>query len=503
MINLGEQLNHFKNQFSKKPIPSLKLLAAMKKTLLILLLGIIIPPLLAQQNAIKKPDGGSVSAAYVDQIAKKLMDTAIVTGLCIGVVNDGKPVYIKTYGYKNKVLNQLNDTSTCFYAASLTKVVFAYIVVQLAQEGVIDLDKPLYTYLPKPIPEYENYKELAGDDRWKLITARECLDHTTGFPNWRSDDQKMKIYFTPGSHYSYSGEGLMLLQMVVEKITSRRLQDIAQQKVFGPFGMTRTSFIWQPRFQSDYANGHDVEEDTIKKDRYKEAYGAGSMETTIGDYSRFVAGLMNKKGLNEKFWNQMFSPQIAINATTQMFSLNLADTTSVNKAIELSYGLGVGLFKTPFGRAFFKEGHGIGWVHYIIAIPQQKIALIILSNSANGESIFTELTQKLTGITIPYKWESYLPYRSTVRLSTGQLKQFEGVWQGPEYTATIKLVNGQLMVEAPKVKLPPTHFYTQNDHHLFLRIMEADFEFVKGADGKFDKAVAEDEGQHYQLKRIK
>lgn len=479
----------------------------MKKYFLIILLSISVQSLFAQQKNIKKPDGGTITTTYIDQTIKKLMDTAMVTGLCIGVVNDGKPVYIKSYGYKNKVLNQLNDTSTCYYAASLAKVVFAYIVVQLAQEGVIDLDKPLYTYLPKPIPEYDNYKELVGDDRWKLITARECLDHSTGFPNWRNPDPKsepkMKIYFNPGSHYSYSGEGLMLLQMVVEEITHRKLEDMAQEKVFKPFHMTRSSFIWQPRFESNYANGHGIEEDTIKKDRYKEAYGAGSMETTIGDYTRFVAALLNKKGLNEKYWNEMFSPQIAINSTTQMFSLNVADTTSANKAIELSYGLGVGLFKTPYGRAFFKEGHGFGWVHYMNAVPQQKTAVIIMSNSANGESIFTELTQKLTGITIPYKWESYVPYRSTAKLTTEQLKQFEGIWEGPEYVATIKLVNGKLMVEAPKVHLPPTHFYTQNDHHLFLRIMEADFEFVKGSDGKFDKAIADDEGEHYELKRIK
>jgi CubicO group peptidase (beta-lactamase class C family) len=113
-------------------------------------------PLFAQRKNIKKPDGGSISTRFIDQTAKKLMDTAGVTGLCIGVINDNKPVYASAYGYKNKAKNELNDTSTSFYAASLAKPLFAYIVVQLAQEGVIDLDKPLYTYLPKPIPEYDN-----------------------------------------------------------------------------------------------------------------------------------------------------------------------------------------------------------------------------------------------------------------------------------------------------------------------------------------------------------
>ena len=118
------------------------------------------------------------------------MDNAGVTGLCIGIINDNKVNCVKTYGYKNKPANQLNDTATCFYAASLSKPVFAYLVMQLVDKGVINLDTPLYKYLPKPLPEYENYKDLVGDERWKLITARHCLNHTTGFPNWRQLNPK-------------------------------------------------------------------------------------------------------------------------------------------------------------------------------------------------------------------------------------------------------------------------------------------------------------------------
>jgi CubicO group peptidase (beta-lactamase class C family) len=100
------------------------------------------------------------------------MYKAEVTGLCPGIINDNKVAYVKSYGYKNAAKSELNDTTTCFYAASLAKPLFAYLVMQLVDEKVIDPDKPLYTYLPKPLPGYENYKDLAGDDRWKLITAR-------------------------------------------------------------------------------------------------------------------------------------------------------------------------------------------------------------------------------------------------------------------------------------------------------------------------------------------
>ena len=188
-----------------------------------------------------------LSAQRVDGIVRKLMDTAHVTGLCLGIVKDGKVAEVRAYGYKNKPLGQMNDTATCFYAASFSKAVFAYLVMKLVDEGVIDLDKPVYQYLPKPIPDYDKYKDLAGDDRWKQITARDCLDHTTGFPNWRmfnpKDSGKLEFFFTPGTRYAYSGEGLYLLQLVVETVTGRPLDSLAREKIFIPFGMRRTSYM--------------------------------------------------------------------------------------------------------------------------------------------------------------------------------------------------------------------------------------------------------------------
>lgn len=123
-----------------------------KLSLILLFTCFVIPLAFAQQKTINKPDGTSMSAAFIDQTTKKLMDTADITGLCIGMINNNKPAYVKGYGFKNKAKSELIDTTTCFYAASLAKPLFAYIVVQLAQEGMIDLDKPLYTYLPNPYP---------------------------------------------------------------------------------------------------------------------------------------------------------------------------------------------------------------------------------------------------------------------------------------------------------------------------------------------------------------
>ena len=98
------------------------------KLLLLLLPAFLVCTAAAQQKHIIKPDGKILSTIIIDSIVKKLMDTAEVTGLCLGVINNNKPVYVKGYGYKNKVKNEWNDTATCFYAASLAKPLFGYIV---------------------------------------------------------------------------------------------------------------------------------------------------------------------------------------------------------------------------------------------------------------------------------------------------------------------------------------------------------------------------------------
>lgn len=477
----------------------------MKKVyLFISLLFLISDITFAQKDQIKRADGKTITPAVIDSIVKKLMDTADVMGLQIGIINNNNPVYVKSYGYKNKALGQMNDTGSSFYAASLAKPLFGYIVMQLVDDGVIDLDKPICQYLPKPLPAYDNYKDLAADERWKLITARVCLAHTTGFPNWRGedpDDKRLKILFTPGSRYSYSGEGINLLQLVVETVTKTPLEVLARERIFKPFNMALSDFVWQPRFAKDEATGYNVNGDTVAERRFDKAYAAGSMQTTIADYTRFMAAVLQGKNLSARSGHDMLSPQIEINSK-RGFSSMVDDGTVEDRKIQLAYGLGWGLFTTPYGKAFFKEGHIDGWVHYVIGFPGKKMALVIMSNSSNAESIFNELVEKIAGVTIPWYWEGYRPYRANIKPPLPVLQQITGEYDG-KIKAIITLVNGQLKVESPSVNLGKTNLYAENDHHFFLTIMDTDVDFVKDAGGKVVKAVLDDEGDHYELTKVK
>jgi len=368
---------------------------------------------------IQKLDGSKVSVSEINRMVKKLMDTANVQGLNLAVLNNNKCVFIKSYGFKNKPHNTLLDTSTIVYGASFSKAVFGYLMMKLVEEKIIDLDKPLYQYLKKPIPDYEYFSDLKGDDRWKLITARICLNHTSGLPNvrWFNPTETaplydslgvIKIYFTPGSKYAYSGEAYKLLQLVVEEITKRNVDELAQEKIFKPLGMHRTGYIWHSSFDDDnVAVGHMDNGDIDVKRKRTQPVSGGSLVTTIADYTKFIENVMQQKGLNKESYDEMLSPQIAIHSKTQ-FPPVTNETTTENDAIHLSYGLGWGVFDSQYGKAFFKEGNGGAWKNYNINFIDKGISVIIMTNSENGEKIYQGLLETLIGQAgIPWKWEGY------------------------------------------------------------------------------------------------
>jgi CubicO group peptidase (beta-lactamase class C family) len=364
-------------------------------------------------------DKSTLTPAALDQKIQHLMQEGRVTGLAIAIFNNNKPVYKKTFGYKNADTKESIKPTTNFYGASLSKAVFAVLVLKLVEEGLLDLDKPLQQYLPKPIWEYppqtkwhDDYSALKGDSLYKRLTARMCLAHTTGFPNWRWDepDRKLRIHGTPGGRYSYSGEGLVYLQVVLEKLLNTSLEELMQRHIFKPLGMQQSSYTWHPRFESDYCLGHNGEGKPYEKDKDNEARSASTLETTLDDYTTFTTAVLQHKLLKPATTKQMFSPQVRIRSVQQFGPLRLKDSTA-NDAIQLSYGLGWVLLQSPHGVGAFKEGHGDGFQHYSILFPQAGTGIVILTNSDNGESIFKELLQTSIGDTYtPWQWEGYIPY---------------------------------------------------------------------------------------------
>jgi CubicO group peptidase (beta-lactamase class C family) len=259
---------------------------------------------------------------------------------------------------------------------------------------------------------HDNYKDLKTDSFYRQITARMCLSHTSGFPNWRWDepDQKLKVEFKPGLKYSYSGEGLVYLQVILEKMLNTSLEQLMQEKIFRRSGMKMSSYTWQSKFEKDYAWGHNHIGKIYDKDKDNDARSASTLETTLDDYTQFITALLKGKLIHNSSVRQMFSPQLRLRSVQQFGPLRFRDTT-MNDGIELAYGLGWGLLKSPYGTGAFKEGHGDGFQHYSILFPATGTGILIMTNSDNGESIFKQLLETAIADTYtPWYWENYIPY---------------------------------------------------------------------------------------------
>ena len=366
------------------------------------------PKALAQAPIIRL-DGTRVTTAQADAVILRAMQEARVPGLGVVIFNHGAIAYANTFGERDVADHKPFTQDTVVTAASLTKPVFAVLVLQLVEQGALDLDRPIVGYLPRPLGEYGRYQDLAADARSRQITLRMLLDHTSGLPNWRwlTDDSKLRIYYTPGSRFAYSGEGIDLAQLVVETVTGRPVTDLMRERVFQPLRMTRTSIIWQPQFEDDYANGYDERGKSLGPQRRNKPDAAGGLQTTLHDYALFVQAVLRGKLLNGKSTAQMLAPQIRITSAHEFPTL-AAETTPTNDSIRLSYGLGWGLYWSPRGEVFFKEGNDEGWRNYVACFVAPRSGILIMTNSSNGEDVYAPLLENLISDTYtPYEWERF------------------------------------------------------------------------------------------------
>jgi D-alanyl-D-alanine-carboxypeptidase/D-alanyl-D-alanine-endopeptidase len=374
----------------------------------------------ASHNEIKKLDSSGIDAATLTNDVQRLVEQAQVHGLSLAVFSDHQLVYKNAFGYGRFDTKTPLTDSTNLYGASLSKAVFGVLVMQLVEEGIIDLDTPLQHYLPRKIWEYEpkarwhdDFSALASDTLYHKITARMCLSHTSGFPNWRwyQPDQKLRVLFEPGERYLYSGEGMVYLQVVLEHMLGKNLEVLAQEKVFKPLGMHNTSYEWKPAYEDNFAYGHAATGAIFGKDKDNEPRGASTLETTLDDYSTFMEAILQQKLLSAASYKELFGTHISIKSLRQFGPWSAKDST-LNDNIALGYGLGWGVLQSPYGVGAFKEGGGSGFHHYSILYPEAGIGVLIMTNSDNGTGIFKELLELTIADTFsPTEWNDYVPYQ--------------------------------------------------------------------------------------------
>lgn len=375
-----------------------------------------------------------------------LMEKAAVPGMSIAVVSGGEVAWKRHFGVANVKTQAPIDDGSVFEAASMSKPVFTYLVLQLADEGLIDLDRPLVEYYH---PHYVSDHPFV--DR---ITAKDVLRHTTGLTNWRQPEvSALSPAFKPGTAFSYSGTGFIWLQQAVRRITGMSLDAMAQDKLFGLAGMTNSSFVWSDKRQRRQVWGHQGGDDSAGKIGFqfrREFFGpmlniakrnngetglekpisqwdrddelaahlvmrtmpelhpliagaelrnfrtemnllhnaAGGLGTTAQDYARFMILMMEDR--ERDAWEVSDAARKSMIARQSLLDTGVTDQAFGWRAEDTSQG-----------RIIFHGGNNGDLFKCFSAVdPARGLGIVILTNAGNGDKLYKHVVERVIGLQI-------------------------------------------------------------------------------------------------------
>ena len=348
----------------------------------LLVFGICCTSAYAQVQAL---DGSRIKAAELDKFLQTQLEELKIPGLSIAVINGGKVVYNQTLGVVNRETSVKVSRTTLFEAASMSKPVFAYFTMKMVEKGLLDLDTPLYMYMP--------YPDIAHDERYKMITARMVLTHTSGFPNWRfhNEDGKLDIKFTPGTQLSYSGEGFEYLAKVIAHLNGRNMQNLDElfrQEVALPLGMEHSSYIKNDYLLQHKAKGHD-EGKVIQAFYEIDLTGLGaahSLHTNATEFSKFLIAIMEERGLKKESFQELLKEQV-----------RLPDDHEFKEDMGYdAWALGFIRDNTPYGIKHLHGGMNAYFQSYFTLYKDRRWGFVVFTNANNGLAILEPLEQYLT-----------------------------------------------------------------------------------------------------------
>ncbi len=284
---------------------------------------------------------------------------------------------------------QTIDGQSIFQAASLSKPVFAYIVMRMVDRGEINLDRP--------IAEYTDIDRFDDKEMARQLTARIVLSHQTGLPNWAtspSSDEwptsRIIFKYPADSCFAYSGEGYAFLQRAVEAIQGASLDEIAHREVFEPFDMPTTSYAWQPAYDTLALVGFNRDGENRGQGRHPRANCAYTLRTNAREYARFLQrGLLNGEGLSEAAHKEMFRHQV--HAQRYADEPRACDSS-------VFWCLGFGAVDEDY---YWHWGDNGNFKALWLLHPATKEGFVYFSNRATGHDLLDPFLKELTGQELP------------------------------------------------------------------------------------------------------
>jgi CubicO group peptidase (beta-lactamase class C family) len=331
------------------------------------------------------------AAATIDTLTPALMNELHVPGVSVALIAGRQVVWSHSFGVADARKGTPVTGGTLFEACSMSKPVFAYLVMKLVELGKLDLDRPLAEYLREEDPPTQNDKEL--------ITARMVLSHTTGFPGWRKGDEErqgpLPVKSRPGSRFGYSGEGVFYLQRAVEHITGEPLEVYAQRALFGPLGLRQMSYVWTPDLEPGLASGHDASGKFLQRSRYIHANAAYSLYTSALDYAAFLVEIMKPDrsaahSLSRQSVEAMLGHQVAMDARDPI------ERPGSAQGLAVYWGLGWSVNTSAAGDIVHHSGaNRTGFRCFSQFNPGRGTGIVIMTNSLSGGELWTRLISQV------------------------------------------------------------------------------------------------------------
>jgi CubicO group peptidase (beta-lactamase class C family) len=396
----------------------------------------------------------------------------------------GTVIFEKGYGFKNKSTNARNDTNTIFQIGSITKQFTAAIILQLLEQSKLSLQDSLTKY----IPDYPNGNK---------ITIEHLLTHTAGVYNYTNDVNFMvnettrpinrdslinrfkykPLDFPPGQKFSYSNSGYILLGYIIEKVTGQSYFQVVRQRIFQPLHMDHSGFDFTHLKTPDKAIGYTSPDSTTPASIVDSSvsFAAGAIYTTVGDLYKWDRALRAGRIISPASQEKAYTPHLS----------------------QYGYGWMIG---TVDGKKVVEHGGGItGFVSDIRRIPGDETCIVILDNQPNDADpsrIAQDIAATLNGKDVK------LPEtKVAATVDTTLLRQYVGEYQiSPTFSIAVTLDGGRLYGQATgqgKFEL-----FAEKKDHFFLKVIEAEVEFVRGADDKVEKLILHQNGQDVPGKRL-
>jgi CubicO group peptidase (beta-lactamase class C family) len=330
----------------------------------------------------KSPEESVESEKFEDSLSTYLetvMQRFQIPGLTIAIIQEGKPLYVKAFGVTNVETEDKMKPEHIFHFASVSKPFVATAVMQLVEQGKINLDQKLVFYLP--------YFEL-DDDRYKTITIRQMLNHTSGIPDVRDYEwdkpqydegaaeryvrslKNQKMLFNPGTQVRYSNMAFDILGDVIAKVSGQSFEDYITDSILDPLQMKESSFL--------------INEISVDLRTAPHVWQLWPVVSEFYPYNRRHApsSTLNSSVIEMMNWAQANLNKGELNGTRILGtdSYNILWKNSITFTDETQIGLS--WFLGDY-RGIQTVGHGGGDTGYssnITLLPDKQIGIIIASN---------------------------------------------------------------------------------------------------------------------------